>query len=247
MAQDERDVMAIAGTLCARMMQTLEESRKYIQERSAEGALARGKVFSIATEYGEAAASYSEALAIDPNLAEAAFRLPLALLRAGQNERALSQAMSLAASHRDLVVPELMTDEKVSSMTILGETLLAHNRIDQAKDAYTAARKIAPEDSYAAGRLAQLSLATGGASEAIALAPHFAANPRACFRSLNTVLPLGNTAASLLPRLTAQSLIANLSACMPGRPILSGGEATVAPLVWGNTDWCPDIAADSQE
>ena len=243
-AVDTRDAMAIATAMCARSMQTLEESKKHLGERTAAGALARGKVFSIAAEYGEAAACFAEALSMDPALTEAAARVPLALLKAGQPEKALTRAMALAARQPEFIVQELVSNEKISAMTILGEALLANGRLDQAKDAYSAAHKISAQDTYAVGRLAQLHIATGQPKDAVGLAPQFAANPRACFRGLNAVLPLGNTNASLLPRITTDSLVASLTHCMPGRPILSDGTAQVAPLVWGNEDWCADVPGD---
>jgi len=180
-----------ANILCQRAMQTLEESKKYLSENSALGALARGKVFSLAAEYDQAAASFAEALALDENLTEAAARLPLAQLKAGQNDKALYNAMTLAARQPKFMVQELSTNEKVSAMTILGETLLANGRIQDAAEAYRNARQISSEDSYAAGRLAQLHLAEGKAGDALKLSENFRVNPRACFQNLSAVMPLG--------------------------------------------------------
>jgi tetratricopeptide (TPR) repeat protein len=231
----------LANVFCQRVLQTVEESKKHLSENTAQGALARGKVFSLAAEYEQAAASFAEALSMDNNLTEAAARLPLAQLKAGQNAKALNNAMSLAARQPKFMVQELSTNEKVSAMTILGESLLANGRIQDATEAYKNALQISSEDSYAAGRLAQLHMVEGRGAEALKLAGNFTSNPRASFQSLNKVMPLGNTSVSLLPRITAETLVANVSRSMPGRPILADGAPRVAPLVWDDNGWCAEI------
>lgn len=234
----------IASVLCAQAMRTLEAARKHLSENSAVGALERGKVFSIAAEYEQAANSFLEAVAQDPNLLEAAARLPLSLLKARKPEKALEHAMELASRQPKFMVQELMSEESVSAMTILGETLLANGRIPDAIEAYTKAREISQKDSYAAGRLAQLHLATGRAQEAVELSGTFSSNPRFCFRNLEAVLPLGKTHVGLLPVITAENLVANVATCMPGRPILADGTPRVAPLVWGDDRWCAECTED---
>jgi len=231
----------VAGVFCGRLMQTLEDARKHLSDNSAAGALARGKVISLAADYDHAIVCFEEAIALDKNLTEASARLALTQLKAGQPEAALRSAMKLAAQQPKFMIQELMSNERISAMTILGEALLANGRINDAVAAYKSAREISDKDSYAAGRLAQVLVATGNASEAIKLAGQFSANPRSCFRDLNAIMPLGQRNAALLPAITAESLVANIARCVPGRPILSDGAPRLAPLVWGDDRWCMDL------
>lgn len=234
-----------ADIFCNRMKQVLDDASKHLADHSAEGAIARGKVFALAAELDQAIESYTEALSLDKNSSEAAARLSLVQIRAGQAAKALHNAMALAAREPNFQMEELSSSEHISAMTVLGEALLANGRVDDAIQAYTAARQISAKDSYAAGRLAQLNIATGKATEAVKFAGQFAVNPRACFQDLNAVMALGHKNVALLPTVKVESLIASVARCMPGRPILADGAPRVAPLVWGDDSWCVDKPGDS--
>jgi tetratricopeptide (TPR) repeat protein len=130
-----------------RAEETLRDVAASLGEQSAEGALARGKMFELVGYFPEAVAAYSDALAIDADLREARARRALSQLKAGHVGQALETATDLAARHPDYVVQALTTDERVSAMTILGDALLANDRIDDARVAYEQARSISEEDS----------------------------------------------------------------------------------------------------
>jgi tetratricopeptide (TPR) repeat protein len=244
MAKADTQQHGVAGAFCNRMIQVLDESKKHLSDHSAAGALARGKVFALAAELTRAIDSYAEALSLDNKLSEATARLALVQIRAGHPEKALHNAMTLAAREPNFLLQELSSNERISAMTVLGEALLANGRVDDALHAYKTAREISDKDSYAAGRLAQLSIATGKASEAAKLSGQFATNPRACFQDLNAVMALGSTNVALLPTMKVESLVAKIALCMPGRPILADGAPRVAPVVWGDDSWCADRLDD---
>lgn len=231
-----------ARLLSAQSRDTLSKVDAQLADQSAAGALARGKVFELVGYFAEAANSYVEALSYDRGLAEASGRLALALLKSTQNERALSVAMGLAARQPNFKLGALATDEQVSAMTILGDALVANNRLEDAKEAYVAARKIDSKDSYAAGRLAQIHLAEKDFKRASELRRDFRDNLR--FQELNSLLSLGETSSALLPTVTRESLARNIAGSAVGRPLLVDGEVRCASIVEGDEGWCADPSED---
>lgn len=231
-----------ARLLSAQSRDTLAKVEGQLADQSAAGALARGKVFELVGYFVEAAHSYVEALSHDKGLAEASARLALALLKSEQRERALSVAMGLAARQSNFKLKALATNEQVSAMTILGDALVANNRLEDAKEAYLAARKIDSKDSYAAGRLAQIHLAERDYKKALDLRKDFRDNLR--FQELNSLLSLGDTSAALLPTFTRESLSHNIASVAVGRPLMVDGEVRCASIVEGAEGWCADPSED---
>jgi predicted Zn-dependent protease len=230
----------LTGSLSKYLRESLDEAAKKLNDDSAEGALARGKVFQMASYFREAAQSYADALAKDNSLDEAAARLVVAQLKGRQPEKALASAMNLAARKPGFEVKEFSSNQYASAMTLLGDALVNNNRPADAIEAYKAARTESKRDAFAAGRLAQLFLATGEPKKALEQAKGVAANPR--FRDLSRVLALGERSVALLPAFRADSLIDMIAVSDHGRPLFVDGTARSATLAWGNDEWCADIA-----
>jgi len=230
----------LTSSLSKYLKDSLDEAAKKLNDDSAEGALARGKVFQMASYFREAAQSYADALAQDDDLDEAAARLVVAQLKARQPEKALASAVSLAARKPGFEVKELSSNQYASALTLLGDALVHNNRPNDAIEAYRGARTESKRDAFAAGRLAQLFLATGEPKKALEQAKGVAANPR--FRDLSRVLALGERSAALLPAFRAGSLIDMIAVSDHGRPLFVDGTARSATLAWGNDQWCADIA-----
>jgi tetratricopeptide (TPR) repeat protein len=232
-----RDTQLIGG-LAKRLTETLQEASKLLDDQSAQGALARGKVLQCSDYFVEAADSYADALALDPELEEAAARLVVAQLKARQPERALASATKLAARNPGFELRELSSDQHASALTLLGDALVHNGRVQDAIEAYKAASGVSRKDSFAAGRLAQLFLSTGEPKKAIERTKDFANNPR--FRDFSSVLALGQRSEALLPAFRGNSVVELIANTAHGRPLLVDGEARVASIAWGDDAWCAD-------
>lgn len=229
----------LTASLSKHLSETLQEASKMLSEDSPKGALARGKVFQMASYFVEAADSYAEAWASDNELDEAAGRMVVAQLKARQPEKALASAMTLAARNPEFELKELSSNQVASAMTLLGDALAHNDRPNDAIEAYKVARSSNKRDAFAAGRLAQLYLATGEPKKAVEQAKDVGANPR--FRSLSRILALGNKSASLLPVFQRGSLVSILAVTDHGRPLFVEGTPRQASLTWGNDQWCADM------
>lgn len=225
-----------AHLLSKRSLETMNHISGSLSDQTLIGALARGKMFELVGYFDEASASYAQGIAYDSSSDEASARLALTQLKAGHFQEGLATATKLAARKPDFQIQALATNETVSAITILADALVLNHRLKDAVIAYEKARKFNPEDSYAAGRLAEIHIVHGEPEKALALAKDFADNPR--FKDLTGVLGLGKTSASLLPHITTDSLIARLRSQMPGRPMVVGSEIRLATLIEGDDTWC---------
>ena len=228
----------LATSLSKHLTQTLQDASKSLNEDSPQGALARGIVFQLAGYYVEAAESYAAAAANNGDMKEAGARQIVAQLKARQFEKGLSYAMTFAAQDPDFELKELTSNQVASAMTLLGDALAHNERPSDAIEAYKAARASSKRDAFAAGRLAQLYLATGEPKKAVELTKDVAANPR--FRSLSRVLSLGTRSAALLPAFQRGSVSALIAVSDHGRPLFVDGTPRSASLTWGNDQWCAD-------
>lgn len=231
-------------TLAQKLIETLQAASKQLDDRSAKGALARGQVLQSADYFVEAAESYKEALAFDPDLDEAAARLVVAQLKARQPEKALSNAMALASRNPGFELKELSSDQHASAMTLLGDALAHNGRLNDAIEAYKAAPTVSRRDNFAAGRLAQLYLSTGEPKKAIEQGKGFSNNPR--FRDLSKVLALGHRSETLLPLFKGGSVAELLANTAHGRPLLVEGQPRVASIEWGDSSWCTDSPQEAE-
>lgn len=231
-----RWVVAVTKMIGEHLAAELQGDLARLGESSAAGALARGRVFSLAAYNLQAIESFREALSLDPKLHEAAARLVLLLLRTGQTEPALATALKLAAEAPYFQLREMSSSESIGALTLLGNTLARNGRTDDAIEAYLAARRVCETDSSAAARLAQLYLATGQPHKALEQAPAFADNPR--FHDLGSVLRLGKTSQALLPSFH-KDLVASLVALEDhGRPLSVAGKHRRASLREQGSEWC---------
>jgi tetratricopeptide (TPR) repeat protein len=224
-----------AQLLGKRSMETLKAALAEVAKGNAGGALARGRIFELVGYFPEAASSYGDALAVDSESDECTARLAIALLKAGDGKGGLATAMKLAARNPEYRIKALATEEVSSAMTILGDALIGNDRIADAIEAFEAARKIDASDTYASGRLAKAYLATNQPDKAIGLAKDLSSNPR--FRSLGTVLALGETSRALLPKFGADAFASAARLSDHGRPLLIGPAARVAPLTTDSVGW----------
>jgi tetratricopeptide (TPR) repeat protein len=222
----------LARSLARELAASLEEDK--LGDDSPAGALARGKVFQAAGYLEEAIESYSGAL--DSRYAdEAAARLAIVRLYAGDADNALETAMALASRNPGFEVKELTSKQRVSALTILGDALAQKGRIDEALDAYERARKTSPRDAFAAGRLAEIYFAKGDTTRAAANARVAAKNPR--FTTLTTLVEGGENVSAFAPRISK-----GLDVSKPGRPLLVDDAPLLAPLVRGDA-WCRETNA----
>lgn len=232
----------LTNSLHKNLLETLKNVGGRLNDHSAAGALARGQVFQLSGYYEDAVESYTEALALDPQLDEAAARLPIAQLLARHPAKALVSAMKLAERNPGFELKEMTSDQHQNAMTILGDALTFNERPKDAIEAYKVARTASKRDVFAAGRLAQLYLATGEPTKAVEQAKNVGNNPR--FGNLARLLSLGQKNAALLPVSRAGAAIDMLSVTVHGRPLLVEGTARVAPLVWGDDQWCADLSEE---
>ena len=229
----------IAGSLAKHLIATLEASVAKVDDQSDAGALARGRIFQLAGYYSEATANYIEALRVDPAADEAAARLVVVKMILGHFDEALGVATTLASRNSKFEYKESSSDQVVSAMTLLGDALAAVDRPNDAIEAYTAARESNPRDTFAAGRLAQLYLATGEPKRAVDQAEAISSNTR--FAALARTLARGAERALFLPAIRPDGLAGMLRVSMPGRPVLVDDEARVAPLLTGCDAWCANV------
>lgn len=225
-----------AQTIVRRLTETLRDAGAHLSEQSAKGALARGKVFQIAGHYANAERCYQDAVALDPNEAEAAARLAIVEILQSDAQRALKTAMELAARHPTFEFQEASSDDYVSVYTVLGDALVANGRVEDAVEGYKLARSTSKRDTFAAGRLAQLYMSTGEGKKALEQAPAVAQNAR--FRSLVGALSLGERSTALMPR---NGGLVRVTGEVPGRPLLVDGDPVVAAVVQGDETWCAEL------
>lgn len=233
----------LARSLAAHLTDTLKDAGTQLDEQSAKGAVARGKVFQLCGYLENAVESYADALAFDPEMDEAAFRLTRSQLLFRQPERALATAMKLAQRSPDFDLKEMTSDLYINAMTLLGDALVFNNRPADAIEAYKIARTSSKKDAFAAGRLAQVYLTTGEPKKAIEQAKNLGKSPR--FRSLANVLALGERNAALLPAFEPTSP-ADLVGVVPvGRPLMVDSVPRQASVDWSNNEWCADLSKEA--
>ncbi|MCE9667072.1 tetratricopeptide repeat protein [Myxococcus stipitatus] len=228
-----------------RLLEALQSQSANVEDNTAEGALARGRLFSVALYHEKAIESFREALSLDPSQYEAAARLVLVLLRTRRHEEALEVATKLAAEAPDYELPEMTSDERISVFTLLGNALVQNQRTDDAIQAYQTARKLSKRDTTAAARLAQLYLSSGEPKRALEQSSAFSRNPR--FQDLASVLTLGKTNEALLPTYRRASIADIVGLTDHGRPLTVPDGSRLASVVEGSTAWCAeprDVLAD---
>lgn len=235
-AKAEVDPAALAKSLAKHLIASLGAAADVAGERSANGALARGRIYLVARYFAEAAQSFAEALEKDPKMDEAAARLISVRMNQGRYEEALSLAIELASRNPTFEFKENTSDQVVSAMTLLGGALTAVGRTQDAIEAYLVARKSNPKDTFAAGRLAQIYIATGQPKLALQESKAVARNTR--YAALARELARGAENALFLPSIRTGELRDLVGVADPGRPVIVEGRARVASLIDGCDAWC---------
>lgn len=233
----------LAASLATHLTSTLEAARAASGENSAVGALARGRIFQLAGYLPQALESYAAAIGQDAQLDEASARLVIVEIMMGRFDSALAHATKLATRNPGFEFKEGSSNQTVSAMTLFGDALAAEGRTKEAIEAYMAARSRHPNDTFAAGRLAQLYLATGEPKQAQLHAEAIAGNPR--FADLSRMLALGAKSEAFVASLGREGLAGMLRVSMPGRPLLIDNEVRVAPITHGCERWCAEVFADT--
>lgn len=224
-------------SMAKHLIRTLEEALKSVGADSVEGFIARGKIFECAGLLEPAVESYQTAAYAKSSLALA--RLALCHLKARNVEKGLDAAVKLVSIDKNFKVEFLATNEYCSTMSILGDALLASGREDAAVAAYRAALDADCKEDYAAGRLAHLLLARGEVDEATKLEKVIGDNPR--FVDVRTLLSLASTTPAALPSVTVEQVRNLVLVAMPGRPLLIDGHPRVAERA-SDAHWKADIS-----
>jgi tetratricopeptide (TPR) repeat protein len=149
-----------------RIMQTVEEASASVELATAEGALARGKIFEISGLRGRAAEQYERAYQLDNSSTEILYRLTLALLKAGKVKEALDASLNLVDKDPKFSTQALCSEEVVSSLSLLGDALIVNDKEEDAVKVFEQALENDPKETYAAGRLAQILLYQGNSEAA---------------------------------------------------------------------------------
>src|SRR5687767_13187722 len=121
--------------LARRARQTIKEASGKLGDKSAAGAIARGKVYELVGYFPEAVECYSEALGLDARSDEARVRLAIARLKGGDAAGGLAAIVPLAKANPKFRFQALATDEVSGPLTILGDALLANGRRREAAEA----------------------------------------------------------------------------------------------------------------
>jgi len=235
-AKADADPVGLAKSLAKHLMATLEAATDLAAERSADGALARGRIYQLAGYYAEAAENFLGALEKGPKLDEAAARLVNVRMSQSRYQEALALAVELASRSPTFEYKESSSDQVVCAMTLLGDTLTAVGRTQDAIQAYSIARKSNPEDTFAAGRLAQHYIATGQPELALQESKAVARNTR--YAALARELSRGLENPLFMPSIRTDDLRGLLAVSAVGRPVMVEGNARVASVISGCDDWC---------
>ena len=236
MIQAQSRLKPLADSLAKEMMNTLSDAARQAPGDDAAAALARGKIFQLASYFDEAITSYKSAMALEHDQHEAQARLAYVQSRAHRYESALATAMDLAQANPGFELKEMTSDQVTTAMTLLGDMLVRNKRVKDASEAYKVAAERYKNDAFAAGRLAQSYLVLGENQPAIDQIPNLTANPR--FQALEKILILGMENEALLPKLNTDHMQKFVEVSAHGRPMVVDGQSCVAALVAGATDWC---------
>ncbi|HEX8535167.1 MAG TPA: hypothetical protein VF662_13465 [Allosphingosinicella sp.] len=230
-----------AGELAKRLTSFLGAAAERADSESSDGALARGIIYSFGAFHDQAAASFVQALAMNPKENEAAARLVLVQLRAGKTASALETAVGLASTAPDYAMEEITTGGRISSFSLLGLALIANKRTRDAVKAFETAEEVNSGDSIAWAYLAQLRGAEGNVRSTSSTADLARRNPR--FAGLGSLLDAGATNGGILSS-SAVGAVSRLDMVSAhGRPLFIDGKAEVATVVEGR-EWCSAAAAE---
>lgn len=162
-----------------------------VEEAGADEAkrlLAAGKIQEIAQLFDAARDTYETILAKNPRATEARVRLALALLKSRDPVRGLAMAKQAAEADAKFLFNDI-TGRPRSVQTVLGDAYRAQHDTVRAREAYEAAVKLQPKDSYAAYRLAQDHVQNGEIEQAVKLSDQFLdGGEQAAFRSTINLL-----------------------------------------------------------
>ncbi|WP_420412399.1 hypothetical protein [Roseibium sp.] len=227
-----REAEIVTGNVNAALAQINEDLGK----EGAVGALARGKIFELTKHSEWAARSYELAYSLDSTNLEPLARLIVALIHCGKFQDALNHSYQLTAKDPAFAVVSLCQGELYSSHTLLAESLLLNDMIDEARASFNEALKINPEDSLSAGRMAQISLSDGEIESAIELAAKTGDSPR--FKQLRAMATLASRNSSTVPFLKIETIqeLAGTASSAVGRPLSVDG-SRVRATVNTETDW----------
>lgn len=172
--------------------------------KGSAGLLAAGKISEFSHALTVAAKFYEEALVVDAKNNEARARLALVKLKLGLLEEGLRDAAVLCHAFPEFRFSSL-GGTPISGMTVLGDALRLNECEDKAREAYEKALAINPDDSYAAGRLAEKLVKDGDFKSAVQLVDRIERS--GLFDALISTLHLGAKDTALLPAVVELTLI----------------------------------------
>lgn len=217
------------GDLAKRLSAALADAASRAETETADGALARGIIYSFGAFHDLAEQQLRQALAIDPSQFDAAARLVLVQLRAGETAAALETAVGLASKAPDYAMEEITTGGRIGAYSLLGLALIASKRDAEAIRAFDTAVEASGEDSIAWAYLAQLQPGSADKRSGNGVAGR---SPR--FAALGSLLD----AAAIKPGIFSPAAVAAVSrfdqVAVHGRPLMVAGAAEVATLVDGD-------------
>jgi tetratricopeptide (TPR) repeat protein len=174
---------------------------------SASGLLAAGKIWELAHVLPAARDYYQRALKADSGLLEAQARLALSQIKSGDPESGLRTALALAEQDSSYRFQTLTGSLTITVMTVLGDAFRTTGALDSATEAYSKALELAPEDTYAATRLAELHLQRGDLDAAFELGSKI---DGAYVPHLEATLRLSRNDPRVLPAVTGVRLAAEI-------------------------------------
>jgi len=161
-----------------------------------EPLLAAGKIREIEQIFPLAKRDYLAILKAYPTALEAQARLALVSLKMGNLAEGLAIARQLVDENKDFRFKDI-SGRPTSALTVLGDAYRLNGDLHQAKRAYQGAIELQPNDSYSAGKLAQILLNENNVNEASALVDRFLDDTE--LESFKTTIRLLNKDVNRLP------------------------------------------------
>lgn len=130
--------------------------------------VAAGKIHEVGREFALSLKAYS---ASEGN-SEAIVRTAIVYLKIGDPGRALATIKAFTDKEPEFRFADI-SGRPLSARTILGDAYRANGDLAAAREAYTAALELVPEDSHSAAQLARMHLADNSVDEAVKLSERF--------------------------------------------------------------------------
>jgi tetratricopeptide (TPR) repeat protein len=240
-SQEEASLVDVAKGILNEALRVLESAQTALDNGGIEGTFASGRLFLLANMPEQAIEAFRKAVGFESLSLDALGCLAIAQIRARRYPEALDTATKLVSLNKSFELKTLIPDETISSLAILGDTLILNDKPESAIQAYRAALDLNAQDNYATGRLAQVYLTTSKFSEAADLAVKTGNNPR--FRDTRAISRISISSPNVVPGLSISSIKSILEISDGGRPFLVDGERRQGELVTSEL-WNTNLTLD---